>query len=79
MVMDKGLACWDTVFARFFISEALLFFFVFTFLVFFLLLHELALDTLGITVKSDIDVDNTLSAVKGSTVTVLTLSCVLLD
>ena len=77
VVMDKGLTCWDTVFARFFSLEALLFFFVFTFLVFFLKL--LALDTLGFTVKSDIVVGNTLSAVKGSTVTVLTLSCVLLD
>ena len=41
--------------------------------------RTVALDTLGITVKSDIGVGNTLSAVKGLTVTVLALSCVLLD
>ena len=75
VVMDRGLTCWNTVFARFFSLEALLLFFVYTFLVFFLLLHVLSLDSLGI----NIGVGNTLSAVKGSTVTVLTLSCVLLD
>ena len=65
VVMNKGLTCWATVFVLFFSLEALLVFFV------------LFLATISI--KSDIGVGNTLSAVKGSKETVLTLSCVLLD